>query len=255
MNAQLSEHLKDLQKDQRAGRHVQMGMLPPTPMEIDGVRLSHTVFPSLFLSGDFIDYFRITDKHFIFYVADVSGHGASSAFVTVLLKNISRRLRREYKVKMLNHPELILDWLNQEILEDKLDKHVTLFLGVVNTSRRRLAFANAGHFPCPVLATPDGAEFLEVKGKPLGLFPNPVYESATVDLPESFILGAFSDGVLEVMDGQDLAAKEARLKDAVAGSNGRLRNLCAALHLEDDMEAPDDVACLLVTQGFEHDAG
>ena len=40
------------------------------------------------LSGDFVDYFRITDRHFAFYMADVSGHGASSAFVTVLSEEL-----------------------------------------------------------------------------------------------------------------------------------------------------------------------
>ncbi|MEJ2130358.1 MAG: SpoIIE family protein phosphatase, partial [Gammaproteobacteria bacterium] len=124
VNRQLTEHLRELQKDQRAGRHIQMGMLPPSPMAIEQYRLSHRIIPSLFLSGDFVDYFRITEKHFVFYIADVSGHGASSAFVTVLLKNFSRRLRREYKVRMLNRPGEILSRLNQELLDNALEKHV-----------------------------------------------------------------------------------------------------------------------------------
>ena len=42
---------------------------------------------SAFLSGDFVDYFAIDHEHCGFYMADVSGHGVSSAFVTVLLKS------------------------------------------------------------------------------------------------------------------------------------------------------------------------
>jgi len=69
--------LREFQRDQRAGRYIQMGMLPPSPMAIDRYRLRHKLYPSLMLSGDFVDYFRITERHFAFYMADVSGHGAS----------------------------------------------------------------------------------------------------------------------------------------------------------------------------------
>ncbi|MEE4362270.1 MAG: response regulator, partial [Pseudomonadales bacterium] len=156
-NQKLREYIDELQRDQRAGRQVQLGMLPPSPMAIEGFRLQHRILPSLFLSGDFVDYFRITDHHFVFYIADVSGHGASSAFVTVLLKNFSRRLRREYRPRMLMEPGDILRWLNQELLESHLDRHVTLFLGVVDCARNLLSYANAGHFPAPALVSGEEA--------------------------------------------------------------------------------------------------
>ena len=87
VGAELQSMQLELEKDQRAGQYIQMGMLPPNPMGIGHFRLQHRVEPSLILSGDFVDYFQITDRYFACYVADVAGHGASSAFVTVLLKN------------------------------------------------------------------------------------------------------------------------------------------------------------------------
>ena len=113
LNAEVTQMRSELERDQRAGQYIQMGMLPPNPMAIGRYRLAHRVEPSLILSGDFIDYFQITDRYFACYVADVAGHGASSAFVTVLLKNFSRRLRREYRLSMLADPAQILS----------LDKH------------------------------------------------------------------------------------------------------------------------------------
>lgn len=249
VNRQLQEYVRELQQDQRAGREVQLGMLPPSPMVIDGVRLQHHIIPSLFLSGDFVDYFRITDRHLIFFIADVSGHGASSAFVTVLLKNFSRRLRREYRPRMLSNPGAVLRWLNQELLESQLDRHVTLFLGIFDSVENRLAYSNAGHFPAPALVTDHGARYLELAGKPLGLFPELRFESATVDLPEQFRLALFSDGVFEVMGRTSLAEKEARLLDEVAAASD-LGSLCRALGLVDELEAPDDIACLLLSRGM-----
>lgn len=248
-NRQLEEYVEELQQDQRAGREVQLGMLPPTPMAIEGFRLQHHIIPSLFLSGDFVDYFRITDRHFVFFIADVSGHGASSAFVTVLLKNFSRRLRREYRPRMLTAPGEILRWLNQELLESQLDRHVTMFFGVVDCQESHLAFANAGHFPAPVLVSEGAAQYLETPGKPLGLFPDARFGSAGIDLPERFRLALFSDGIFEVMDAADLAAKEARLLQAASAASD-MRALCRELGLEPGLEAPDDVTCLLLSRGY-----
>lgn len=253
VNKQLTEHLRELQKDQRAGRHVQMGMLPPSPMAIDHYRLSHRVIPSLFLSGDFVDYFRITEKHFVFYIADVSGHGASSAFVTVLLKNFSRRLRREYKVRMLNRPGEILARLNQELMDNALEKHVTMFLGVVNVDNDRLAYSNAGHFPYPILVEEEAARYLEAPGKPLGLFNDAEYPSERIDLGKLRRLVMFSDGVLEVMSDESLAEKEALLRDVAASVDPGLDAIWKRLGLTRDMEAPDDIACLIVEKLGDHD--
>ncbi len=253
VNRQLTEHLRELQKDQRAGRHVQMGMLPPSPMAIEEYRLAHRIIPSLFLSGDFVDYFRITDKHFVFYIADVSGHGASSAFVTVLLKNFSRRLRREYKVRMLNRPGEILARLNQELMENALEKHVTMFLGVLNFDTNRLAYSNAGHFPYPILVTDGVGRYLEMPGKPLGLFADAEYESVRIEMTDAFHMIMFSDGVLEVMDDGSLAAKEAHLLQVAASVRPELDAVWKRLDLMRDIEAPDDIACLIVEKLPDHD--
>ncbi len=178
--ARLSQVVAELELDQRAGRYIQLRMLPPNPMAIDGFRLQHQILPSLILSGDFVDYFRITDRHFAFYAADVSGHGASSAFVTVLLKNFSRRLRREFRPSMLTEPGEILEWVNRELLEQRIDKHVALILGVGDLDSEEIRLVNGGHYPPAIVVTAEGAEFVEQRGKPVGLFEH-VHYQAQVD--------------------------------------------------------------------------
>ena len=242
------EQLRELQRDQRAGHYIQMGMLPPSPMAIDRYRLRHKIFPSLMLSGDFVDYFRITDRHFAFYIADVSGHGASSAFVTVLLKNFSRRLRREYRPSMLKYPGEILRWLNGELLDNELDKHVALFIGIVDVTTDELAYANAGHFPLTVLCDDSGARFLEIAGKPAGLFADADYRSESVALEGRTSLMMVSDGILEIMDEQGLAKKEARLLEVAAQCHDGHEEAWQALGLEALQPGPDDMSCLTVSK-------
>lgn len=251
----LSEYVADLQRDQRAGRYIQMGMLPPNPMAIDRYRLQHRIVPSLILSGDFVDYFRITDRHFALYVADVSGHGASSAFVTVLLKNFSRRLRREYRPSMLSQPGEILEWINRELLDQKIDKHVAMVLAVVDVERDSVSIVNAGHFPPALIVEAaadesgmaDGAaaRFVEQKGKPLGLFESVSYEPVNIDLAAGDELVVFSDGVLEAFAGVDLADKEARLI-AAAGGSRTMDGIWTSLGLDPTTELADDMTCLVM---------
>jgi serine phosphatase RsbU (regulator of sigma subunit) len=236
----------ELELDQRAGRYIQLGMLPPNPMAIDGFRLQHHILPSLILSGDFVDYFRITDSHFAFYVADVSGHGASSAFVTVLLKNFSRRLRREFRPSMLTEPGEILEWINRELLEQKIDKHVSLILGVVDLASDELRLVNGGHYPPAILAAAGASRFVEQKGKPVGLFEEVHYQARAIRMEVGDRLVMFSDGVMDVMGAGDLAAKEQRLLHA-ANEGGNIDEMWSLLDLDVTVSSrPDDMTCLLV---------
>ena len=240
--------LESLERDQRAGRYVQQRMLPPSPHEIGGYRLSHRVQPSMILSGDFVDYQRLGAGHFMFYIADVSGHGASSAIVTVILKNFSRRVRRDHRSGGTPDPNAILALLNRELLEQGLGKHVAMFIGIVDLADDTVTYANAGHFPHAIHASGDGAVFLESRGKPVGLFEDVDYDLATVPVEPGDSLVAFSDGVLELMAEDGLPAKESRLVDCAAESAPDIAALWSGLGLAESGPGPDDMTCLVVAR-------
>jgi phosphoserine phosphatase RsbU/P len=243
---QLSRFSEALERDQRAGRYVQMGMLPPNPMAIEQFRFEHRILPSLILSGDFVDYFRISDRHFGFYVADVAGNGASSAFVTVLLKNFSRRLRREHRPRMLVDPGLILKWINTELLEQDIDKHVAVVLGVGDVERNQIHLVNGGHYPPALRVSGGKAEFVELKGKPVGLFADVSYEVKVLDMAPGDRLVMFSDGVIDALNVQDLEARESRLR-AAALASPNVAEIWDDLGLADDARNEfDDMTCLVV---------
>ena len=141
-NRELEASLNLLQEDQNAGRQVQMNMLPVSPWTIDEFQFAHQIIPSLYLSGDFVDYFRVDERRVAFYLADVSGHGASSAFVTVLLKFMTTRLLFESK-RNGTLPEFtpseVLGHINRGLISCKLGKHVTMVGGVIDAFDMRLA--------------------------------------------------------------------------------------------------------------------
>ncbi len=247
LRARINQYESELKRDQRAGRYIQMGMLPPSPMMIDDYRLQQDMLPSHMLSGDFVDYFAFADGYFAAYVADVSGHGASSAFVTVLLKNFSRRIRREYHPKMLNEPGQILEWLNREILEQHIDKHVAMVLVVADCKRHQFTIVNAGHYPAAILVSNGQARFVENAGKPVGLFPKVSFESYTADIGEEDRLVVFSDGVLEMLDEPTHTEREQKLLD-VAASAEDVREVWRAFGFDEERSGPDDMTCLIVSR-------
>ncbi|MGM0450233.1 MAG: PP2C family protein-serine/threonine phosphatase [Pseudomonadota bacterium] len=251
-NLNLREGIAELRADQSAGRKVQMKMLPDPNQSMAGVVMTHCVQPSLFLSGDFLDYMKLDENLSLVYIADVSGHGASSAFVTVLLKNLTNRLQRNLRRGSSNdilNPERFLQRVNHELLETGLGKHVTLFVGLVDTDAGELRYSVGGHFPMPILLDDQGARFLDGSGLPVGLFTEPDWTTYQESLRPGFRLILFSDGILEVINAPSLDQKEKRLLELVQSGRHTVDRLSESLQIEAMQELPDDIAIVTVTDG------
>ncbi|MER0042854.1 MULTISPECIES: two-component system response regulator RssB [unclassified Pseudomonas] len=252
-NRELQASLHLLQEDQNAGRQVQMNMLPVTPWEDEGLSFAHQIIPSLYLSGDFVDYFRVDERRVAFYLADVSGHGASSAFVTVLLKFMTTRLLYESRRNgMLPEfkPSDVLSHINRGLINCKLGKHVTMLGGVIDEESNQLTYSIGGHLPLPVMYTGDQAYYLEGRGLPVGLFKEAEYNNLEIDLPESFSLTLLSDGILDLLDGENLQEKEALLPKLVSQAGGTLDGLRSVFGLANLAEMPDDIALLVLSRNL-----
>ncbi len=251
-NRELKQSLSLLQQDQQAGRHVQMKMLPAHPLSLNDYKLSHRIFPSLYLSGDFVDYFTVGDRHVVFFIADVSGHGASSAFVTVLLKNLFARKRSDFgrhRDRSVLSPTAMLSQANSELLATETGKHVTLCVGVLDIIDNTLRYSVAGHLPAPILWGEGLCRYLKGDNPPVGLFEDAAYEEEGLQLPKRFVLTLFSDGILETLAEEGLLAKEERLLAALTPGFDSMDAVVDALGLQRVKEAPDDIAVLLVSKG------
>lgn len=257
-NRDLREHLRALERDHQAGRQVQTNLLPRTPMIFDGYRIAHRIVPSLYLSGDFIDYGYLAHRYLAFYLSDVSGHGASSAFVTVWLKHLATHLVRDEGLfssaeSFASGPARFLAEINDEFHETTLGPHLTCFVGVIDTRSNEISYAVGGHLPMPLLITPGGARYLEGKGKPIGIFKGVNWQVYRQQLPARFSLVAFSDGVLETLAPEALCEQETHLLQLLSNTDGSLAEVCGALGLDDpdadeSKEAPDDIAILTVAK-------
>ncbi|MEP6390564.1 MAG: SpoIIE family protein phosphatase [Halioglobus sp.] len=250
-NTELRGTVKVLEQDQQAGRQVQMRMLPSTPLVLDDFVFSHTVIPSLFLSGDFTDYFTVGKTHVTFFMADVSGHGSSSAFATVLLKNLFARKRSDYLRKnddTVLSPIGMLKLANQELLDLEVGKFATMVVGLLDMQNNTLSYSVAGHLPQPVLVSREGARYLRGEGPAVGIMEDAHYEEHLIELPESFMLALFSDGILEILPPKNLIEKEKYFLQVFEQTVDSPDDLITGLGLDTVETAPDDIAALFLSK-------
>lgn len=243
VDVRLQEAHDALEKDLQEGHYIQFGLLPKSPVCFGRVKLEHRLESSMLLNGDYVDYFTLRDGLTACYLADVSGHGTSAAFVTLLLKHFSTQLRQRAFDHQDLQPGEVLTWMNEELTAVGIDKHVAMFFACVDSVAGTVTFANAAQYPPALLAVDDEVTLLEQKGKPLGLFPDVQYQSLQAAFPPGARLVIFSDGVLDLVAGESLSIKEHHLAEIVQ-NNKDMAAIWAQLDLS--QLGQDDVSCLLV---------
>ncbi|MGM0543537.1 MAG: PP2C family protein-serine/threonine phosphatase [Pseudomonadota bacterium] len=266
LNESLETHLALLRMDQQSGGHIQRRLLPPRPKLINGVRYDYWFAPSLYLSGDFLDYQRYNERFSAFYFADVSGHGASSAFVTVLLKYLCNRWLSEWDGTQPEQlPQQWLTAMNRELQGTDIGKHATLFVGVIDHEAHTLHYSLGAQLPMPLIASGGTLTRLPGEGMPVGLFPDVDYPALSCELPPDFRLWLCSDGVLECLPGDSLDMRLRELEQLVSVSDTleqlrdrltRNNTLLSEQQVDDEAKPdrdalPDDLTIMMVS-GFGH---
>ncbi len=248
LNSRLSAAVEELREDQEAGRRVQFSLLPQDGFRVGPYTFERRLFPSQCLSGDFVDYFAVGEHHAVFYLADVSGHGAASAFVTAMVAALVSRHRDAFargESDLVLYPERLLESLNSDLGVRKLHKHVTMFYGVIDLRSDSLVFSTAGQYPYPLLDDGQRVQVLESTGRPLGLFPNARFTRHEVSLGSLRRLVVPSDGVLEIMPERDGVTGMERLA-AMVGRTTSMESLVEGIGIDPALHYPDDVTLLLV---------
>ena len=254
LNRELTQVVGQLREDEEAARTLQIRMLPQSDQQIGSFRFRHRIFTSMYLSGDFVDFFRLGNDEVAFYMADVSGHGAASAFVTVMLKTLidkyRERLMREGDHLLLS-PSDVLSQLNKDFCQSGIDKYLTIFYAVLDRRSNHLRYCSGGQFPPPMVRGMDSLEVLTGHDRPVGLFEDSIYTDHEVTLPSGFILLLISDGILELLP-RDAARKRASfLLDRVAATDLGLEALIEKFALDEVDDLPDDISFLLLSEEVE----
>jgi FixJ family two-component response regulator len=247
-NQRLSAALAELHSDEQGARQLQFQLLPEDDLRLGAIRYQRRLFPSQLLSGDFLDYFALNDRYAGFYLADVAGHGAASAFVTAILTTLVAKYRQALPLRgdeTILHPQQLLKGLDADLKALALPKHVTMLYAVIDQELGHLVYGNAGAFPFPFLSNGEETVQLESTGRPLNLPGRAPFGAGEATFGVGHRLLLASDGVLELAPKRTHRERRDQLAQLVSRARS-LSDITQPLGLAEDTPLSDDIALLFL---------
>lgn len=74
----------------------------------------------------------------LFYLADVSGHGVTSSLLTSWMAAFHGRSKT---------PRQLIQKLNAMLVQENIEKHITMVAGILNLQTHEITWSSAGHYP------------------------------------------------------------------------------------------------------------
>lgn len=235
-------------------RDMQFDLLPK-PARLEALRESFGLSvdgffrPSSDIGGDLWGCMEAADGRLALYVLDFSGHGMGAALNVFRLHTLMSEMKGQ-----ITDPAATLQHLNTG-LRGLLPRghYATFFLGLLDPAAGTLVWSGAGA-PRPLLFTPDGGtEWLDTRGRPVGLSSDVVYVNREIAFPPGSSLFLYSDAMTEANMADGEMVQEERLAPMVTRRHGVGRGIdLSALVAEflDAVQTPldDDMTAVAVTR-------
>ena len=201
-NMALEEAHDRIQKDLVNAEKTQLSLLPK-PIDTKYIRSAWLYKPAIYVGGDTFNYFSPSPKLLVFFSIDISGHGISSAMLSMSLQSSLAFKRGLYgnpisPAHIASIPEVFAKNLNTMILEGGSEHYLTMVFGIIDFSNKELHYVQAGH-PHPMWfdKEKDKLTALEVNGFPIGLWDGADYETLHQKFSSGDKLIVYSDGINE----------------------------------------------------------
>jgi sigma-B regulation protein RsbU (phosphoserine phosphatase) len=147
--------------------------------------------------GDFYDVVPLGAGIFGYFVADISGHGPSAAFLTSAVK----ALLRQYAGPVFS-PEDTMRGVNSvmgQMLSE--EQYLTACYARLNRQTRRLTVVSAGHPPLILVSGAGDARTVELDSDPLGMFGAAILRRQDLRVSAGDRFFIYSDGLIESSPG------------------------------------------------------
>jgi hypothetical protein len=233
-------------------RQMQEALLPATIPEVEGLEIVASLRPTSNVGGDYYDVVPLGGGYLGLCIADVSGHGVSSAMMmTSFRMALLTELSREFS------PAAVLRRVNTLLHRDcdRARMFVTAVLAVYEPLTGIVQYANAGHNP-PRMRKAHRREVMRLPatGVPIGMFEDMDYTEASVTLEAGDTLVLYTDGLVENRNAAGVALGEDGLNRVIAVAEGKgARDLLSLLLTVSErhtagVEARDDVTIVVATR-------
>jgi PAS domain S-box-containing protein len=215
--------------------NVQRYLLPEWLIYEKNIMFSSTYTPSRKIGGDLFDIIPLSEKRYIVYIGDISGHGVQAALMMTAVKSIINMIIENEKENL--QPYSILNRLNSILCRELfLESYMTILLCLIDLEQNSLRYYNAGHPSLIQYDTVSKKAFIrEEKGSiPVGwsnLVNYTKAEENEIFFDENTIYVLYTDGIFEC---------ENDLKEQL-GMKG----------LQQQLEKQDVVNCLMLPHKFK----
>ena len=251
---QITSEKEKMNTELNIATRIQAGLLPKEAVENDNVSIMASMTPAKEVGGDFYDFCKLDDCHYMVCVADVSGKGVPAA----LFMAMGNTLLRDHIVLLIRNSTSLASEIG--LVNNILCRHnegnlfITAWIGVLNTTTGRLAYIDAGHNP-PLIKQGDGSFAFSPKAKkglPLASMENFPYQKNDIYLKPGDRLFLYTDGVTEAQDkAQQLYGEEKLLEFAASHEKDEpeafLNGLSAELaDFQSDCDQFDDITMLIM---------
>ena len=181
-------------------------------LDLKNIEFATHFIPSDFISGDVYNVFRLDESHIGMYQIDISGHGVSSGFYSLVLYHrlapdlhskpypILKFPSRYPPYYQITPPKKVIEFLDNEFnnILAVHEQFFTIVYGILNIKTGKFTFCRAGHNP-PLFISKDRTTYIEEGGgPPVGMGLPRSYEEITIELSPGDEIVIFTDGIAEV---------------------------------------------------------
>ena len=207
-----------LHKEMQVAQEIQQTLLPMEFPELEGYQISAFYEAAKEVGGDYYDFVEVDKDTLGIAVADVSGKGVPGSLVMTMIRTALRT-----EARGLKDAAEVLTRVNEFVANDiKKGMFVTVFYLIIDSKKRRLNYASAGHNPMILFrGSTRQTYYLNPKGFPIGVqLPEKNYfrnyiESDTIQLAKDDILLLYTDGITEAMNSNRDQFGEGRLQQVL----------------------------------------
>ena len=227
---QLSHYQKEMQDALLSAAHIQRSLIPNRQPGYDNLHYSWKYMPCKQVGGDLFNIVQLDEQTVMTYLIDVSGHGISSAMVTVSVhQSLSRHTGQLVKRPTerppfyeITSPRRVLQELETEYPFERFEEFFTISYLLINPHTGHLRYSNAGHLP-PLLLRKDGrVERLNAGGTVIGVGNLVDFEEGETRLNPGDRLFMYTDGITEHFDETGEAYGEERFLEQLLSQRDKL---------------------------------
>ena len=175
-------------------REVQERLLPGALPSVPGLEAAAAYRSAEQVGGDYYDLFPTASGRLCVVIADISGHGISSALLMATLRASLHSLMEQADDDLAG----TVDRLNRLLYtSSSTNRYATLFVLLYQPGQSVLSYVNAGHNPPLLLRANGSLERLTAGGTVIGLLPSALWQAETLSFHPGDTLVAFTDGITE----------------------------------------------------------